>query len=320
MLAVLFALLSAATFGLTNATARRGVITGTVTQVVGVSMPIGLVMFAAAAVVAGQIGRIADFSPAELGMLAAAGVIHFVLGRYCGYRSMQAMGANLAGLVQQWSLLVTLMFAITVLSERLDVLKLLGIGLLMVGPAMANASSARNRQPGAFKPRLLEGWTFALLSCLFWGSSPVLVRAVVGGTDRALAGGVVSYGAATLVVAFLFLSPAARRDASSMDRESFKWGAWAGVLVCLSQIFHYLALSLAPLTLTQPLMQLQTLFRTLFGWVINRDHEVYSGAVMAALAISLVGAVLVTLNPLAVIEWLDPAPWLERLLRWRWPA
>src|SRR5690606_16585563 len=120
--------------------------------------------------------------------------------------------------------------------------------------------------------------------------------AVLGGTDRALAGGVVSYGAATAAVALIMLWPRAAKDVLAISRGNLVWAAWAGVLVCISQIFHYLAVSLAALTVVQPLMQLQIVFRTIFGWMINRRHEVFSGAVLIALAVSMAGAVLVSLN------------------------
>ena len=105
-------------------------------QVVVVSMPIGLAMFVTAALVSGQFSRITEFSPHSLGILASAGVIHFVVGRYCGYRSIQAMGANLASPVQQWSLLVTLTLAIVYLGEVLDLLKITGIALMVLGPSL----------------------------------------------------------------------------------------------------------------------------------------------------------------------------------------
>src|SRR5437868_10068243 len=100
MLGVFFTLCAAVSFGINNASVRRGVIKSTVTQIVAVSMPIGLVTFALAATAFGQIGEVARFSTRSLTLLASAGVIHFVLGRYSGYRSIQAMDAVLASPVQ----------------------------------------------------------------------------------------------------------------------------------------------------------------------------------------------------------------------------
>src|SRR5688572_31477752 len=99
-------------------------------------MPIGLLMFVAVAAGAGQLGGVAGFSPGALAALVSAGIVHFVVGRYCNYRSIQAIGANLSAPLQQWSLVVSLSLAIVFLGETLDLMKLAGIALIVVGPAM----------------------------------------------------------------------------------------------------------------------------------------------------------------------------------------
>jgi uncharacterized membrane protein len=332
VLGVLFTLLAAASFGLNNATVRRGVITGTVTQVVVMSMPIGLLMFGAAALAFGQIGQVAYFTPEKMVFLVAAGVVHFVVGRYCNYRSIQAMGANLSAPVQQWTLLVTLTLAVVFLRETLDAMKVLGIGLLVLGPAMIVAAQRgkRPRSAGAaavsphaakFQPKMTEGYIFGILSCFCYGSSPILVRAGLEGmgVTAGLAGGVVSYGAATLVVVALLLVPVARRDASGIRRSNIPWFIWTGVTVCISQIFLYLAMAIAPVTLVQPLMRFANVFRTLFSWVFNREHEIFDTAVLGAIGISLVGGLALALNPNWVARTLDAPPWLAQALAWSWP-
>ena len=337
MLAIIFTLLAAVSFGLNNATVRRGVITGTVTQVVAVSMPIGLVMFTAVAAATGQLFKIGQFAPAAFAMLASAGVVHFVIGRYCAYRSIQAMGANLSAPVTQWSLLVTLTLAIVFLHESLDLMKLLGIGLMVLGPAMVvgvqmahartsgRAGQAQPKSAGAaaapakFKPKLAQGYTFGILACLAWGSSPILVRAGLEGTGLALAGGVVSYGAATLVVALILLLPVARRDAGGIDRRNVIWFVWVGVTVCTSQIFMYLAMSIAPVTVVQPLMRFSNVFGTLFSWIFNREHETFDPRVLAAIGISIVGALALSLDAGMVMRWIGAPPWLAAAFTRSWP-
>ena len=62
VLGILYTLIAAASFGLNNATVRRGVITGTVAQAVMLSMPIGLAMFAGAAALDGQLDSLGRFT------------------------------------------------------------------------------------------------------------------------------------------------------------------------------------------------------------------------------------------------------------------
>src|SRR3954471_7546897 len=102
MLGVFYTLLAAVSFGVNNATVRRGVIKSTVTQIVAVSMPIGLAMFIIAASLFGQIGEVTRFSTESLAFLASAGVVHFVLGRYCGYRSIQQLAPCLLYPCHKW--------------------------------------------------------------------------------------------------------------------------------------------------------------------------------------------------------------------------
>ena len=331
MLGVLYTLLGAATFGLNNATVRRGVLTSTVTQVVATSMPIGVVLFAMAAALSGQLWEIGSFSTRSVMLLACAGVVHFVFGRYCGYRAVQAMGANLASPVTQSSLLVTLTLAIVFLHESLDLLKIMGICLMVLGPYLVARRQARRmrRAPvrpegegGAkkFRPRLAEGYFFGILCCFGWGSSPILVRAALEGTGLPLAGGLISYGAATLAVMLILLIPVARRDAAGIDRASMGILFWIGFTVCVSQIFMYLAMAIAPVTVVQPLQRFGTIFGVLFAWVMNRDHEVFDRGVLAAIGISMLGAVALALEPSLVMQWLDAPPGVARAFEWSWPA
>jgi len=337
MLGMIYALLAAASFGFNSASVRRGTITGTVTQVVALSMPLGLVTFAVVALAAGQIDRMDQLSRQSYALLASAGVLHFVFGRYCNYRSIQAMGANLSAPITQWNLLVSLTLAIVFLGERLDALKILGIVLMVAAPATVygtqkvrgrtKAAAAPARPVGAavtpkpeFQPRLAEGYLFGVLSCLCYGASPALVRAGLEGSGLALAGGVVSYAAATAVVALMLLLPGAQRDIAAIDRRNVVWFVITGVTVCISQIFFYLAIAVAPVTVVIPLMRVTTLFSTLFSWLFNRAYESFELGLLAAIAISIVGALALTVDPTMLARWLAAPPWLAAALAWKWPG
>ena len=324
MIGVLITLLSATTFGINHAMIRRGVISGTATQAVVISMPLGLAFFAVVALLMGQLGVVAQFSPFALSMLAAAGIVHFVFGRYCAYRAIAAMGVNLATPATQWSMLVSLVLAMSFLNEKLDAVKLAGIGLIVLGPALLAARHSRRRAvlaaSATFKPRLVEGYTFAFLACLGWGSSPVLVRAGLQGPGQALAGGVVSYAAATLVIALLMLVPGPRRDLASMTVRNLRWFSGTSILTAVSQMLLYLAMAIAPVIVVQPLLRFQTLASTIAGWYLNRQHESFDRSVLWAIGVSMIGAVLLALDRQMLMSAFDLPDWLAPLLAWRWPG
>jgi drug/metabolite transporter (DMT)-like permease len=334
---VLYTLLAAASFGFSNASLRRGVLTGTVVQAVAVSMPIGFVVFVGAAWVSGELWRISEISRASAALLAAAGIVHFLLGRYCNYRSIAAIGANLSTPAQQGTLLVSLVLAIIFLGERLTPLKIAGIALLVIAPALVFRRQVRKRGARAavaprsvgaaaaprakpdFSERMVEGYVYAFLASLAYGTSPVLVRAGLERSHLSLGGGAVSYGAAVVVVLALGLVPAVRHDVARLDGRGVFWFVVQGFAVCVSQMFLYMALALAPVTLVQPLMRFSPVFRTMFSWVLNRDHEDFSAGVMWAIGISLIGALALGLNTHYVIRILDAPGWLAATLAWTWP-
>lgn len=337
MLGVIYTLLAAASFGFNNATVRRGTVTGSVVQVVALSIPIGLVLFVAVAAAAGQLDGMGALSPRFYALLGVAGIVHFLFGRYCNYRSIQAMGANLSAPIQQWNLMVSLIVAIVFLRESLDALKIFGIALMVATPALVfgsqrlkqRASAPPPRPLGAavtlkpqpqFRPRLAEGYVFGILSCFCYGTSPTLVRAGLEGTGLALAGGVVSYGVATAAIVLMLALPPFRRDLAAADRGNLFWFAVTGVTVSISQVFYYLAMGLAPVTVVQPLMRLSALFVAIFSWFFNRKYEIFDLGLISAIVVSVVGALALTLDPGLVARELGGGTWITVLLAWKWPS
>jgi drug/metabolite transporter (DMT)-like permease len=328
MLGVALTLLSATTFGLNNVLVRRGVITGTAMQALVLSMPVGLASFALVALLFGQLHEVARFTPFALLMLACAGLSHFVFGRYCAYRALAAMGSNLSMPVTQWSLMVSLTLAIVFLGEKLDLMKLIGIALLILGPMAlvarqrmrrAPAPASFSSSPSSFKPRLVEGYTFAILACFGWGSSPAFVRAGLEGPGHALAGGVVSYAAATLAIALLLFFPRVRRNLLSMTPKELRWFSGTSVMTSVSQILLYLATAVAPVVVVQPLMRFQLIVAAIGSWFINRQHEAFDAGVLGALLISMVGAMFLGIDGPAVVAWLDGPEWMVAAFGWSWP-
>ena len=169
MLGVVLAALSAATFAFNNASARRVVLTGSVAQALAITVPIGVPMFLLAALTTGQLGALSHFSGAAIGLLALAGVLHFVVGRYGNFRAAQAIGANLSGPVIQLSLGITLILAVLVLKEPMTPLRILGIALLVSAPALMRNATPEATEPAEtsltkFQPRYAEGYAFSIMA------------------------------------------------------------------------------------------------------------------------------------------------------------
>ncbi|MQA84446.1 MAG: EamA family transporter [Streptosporangiales bacterium] len=317
MLGALFAVLSAATFGLNNATVRRGVISGTVSQALAITVPIGVPLFAIATLLFGQFGALVGFDARALTFLALAGVVHFVWGRYCNYRATKALGSNLAGPVQEVNVAVALALAIGWLGETLTPVKILGLALVVGGPTIAALGSRRRAaRASAFEPKLREGYTFALLSATGYGVSPVLVKAGLAGSGASMAGGLVSYFSATLAFGLVLLLPGRLAHVRAVDRTNAKWFLASGFWVFLSQMFRFAALAIAPVTVVTPIQRLSVVFRLFFSTLLNREHEILDARVIGGVVVSLLGAVALA-SSIDSVAALLPLP--EALKTWHWP-
>jgi len=332
----LLALLSAAAFAFETATARRGVLTASVMQAMAITVPLGVPIFFVIAFVFGALPILAGFPAETIAYLAAAGVLHFVWGRYCNYRATKAMGANLVAPVQQSNMLVTLALAIWILGEHLTPLRVVGIGLVVLGPALtydrrrrkaSAADTAADAAPieagtrGMFRPNYAEGYLFALLSSTGYGISPVLVRLALENKalEASLAGGLISYAAAALAFALILLWPGQWRHVRALDRGAAKWFAVSGVCVSLAQMLRYMALTLAPVSVVTPIQRLSIIFRLYFSRIINPEHEQFGGRIVAASVVSLLGALALSVSTDVVQAALPLPGWAKTVLNWQWP-
>jgi uncharacterized membrane protein len=345
----LIALLSAATFAFNNASMRRGVLTGSVLQAMAITVPIGLPISLLVAVATGSLAAVAGFSSRALIALSLSGIMHFVWGRYCNYRATRAIGTNLVAPIQQINLIVTLLLAIWILGETLTPLRMLGIGLVLLGPsftlrephskpelgAQAPLGADVTRQniaagaadelmvaaPPVFRPSYAEGYFWALLSATGYGLSPILVRIGLEGKGLAVsvAGNLVASIAATVVMGLFLLPPRQLREALAVGREPAKWFTLSGVLVAISQLFLYMAMSIAPVTVVSPINRLSILFRLYFSRLLNPQHEVFGGRVVLGTIVSLTGAVVLSLSIDSVLSWLPLPEAVLAVLRWHWP-
>jgi uncharacterized membrane protein len=328
LLGSFLALLAAATFAMNAATARRGVLRATVLQGLAITVPIGVPLFFAVAWVFGEVGRLTAMPAEAVLWFAAAGVIHFVGGRYSNYRASKAIGANLAAPILQTDVLLTLALAIVVLGETLTPLRMFGIALVLIGPALVLPRSSADRpaakvpgSPEGFKPKYAEGYLFSFFCAVTFGISPILISIGIekAGPGSSLIGGFISYTTAAVLIWGALLASGEYRHALAIEREPAKWFTLTGVLVCVSQICRYAALSLAPVSVVAPIQRLSNLFRIYASWLLNREHEVFDQSVILATVISLVGALALSISTEALLAAVPLPDWLVAAARWQWP-
>jgi drug/metabolite transporter (DMT)-like permease len=340
LLGILYAALGAFTFALNNVAIRRGVVTGSVLQGMALTVPVGGLCFLVMTVGFGELHQFVLFPIAAVAWLAGQGVVHFVLGRYCNYRSNQLMGVNLAAPVVQLQVPFAMLLAVVMLHEKFTVLQAFGSALMLGGSfiTQANAGNKQRKPPvGAsptipsavttpppapnrtFQPRVFSGYILALGAAVCYGSSPLMAREAflhAPGLSTA-AGGCVAYAAATLFFLLILFKPGSWADIRSTKRENLPWFLASAVLVAVSQAFVYASLAVAPLMVVTPILQLSLVFRLFLSQLINREHEVMNTAVIIGAFTAVLGSILVALDTDELTAFLQLPLWFADFLQYR---
>jgi drug/metabolite transporter (DMT)-like permease len=303
------------------------------------TVPIGGLSFLVMTVAFGELGQLVVFPSVALAWLAGQGIVHFVLGRYCNYKSNQLMGVNLAAPVVQLQVPFAMLLAVATLHEKFNMLQAIG-SVLMLGGSVVTQSRAKKSSaalrvlrpfgtgpsqqkqaaPGpAFRPRVFSGYLFALGAAMCYGSSPLMARQAflnAPGVGTAAAG-CLAYAAATLLFSLILLKPGAWDDIRGMSSKNLPWFLSSAVLVAISQAFVYASLAVAPLMVVTPILQLSLVFRLFLSQLINRDHEVMNTAVLIGAFTAVLGSILVSLDTDVLTKLLDLPPSLTDFLRYR---
>lgn len=339
MLGVLYAALGAFTFALNNVAMRRGVVTGSVLQGMAMTVPIGGLSFLVMTIAFGELGQLVRFPAVAVAWLAGQGIVHFVFGRYCNYRSNQLMGVNLAAPVVQLQVPFAMMLAVATLHEKFTVLQVIGSVLMLGGSFVTQTRTGRRIKKTSaatpieivtslhkrampktgFRPRILSGYLFALGAAMCYGTSPLMARQAFLNAPGAgtAAAGCLAYAAAMLLFSLILLKPGSWDEIRGMSGENLPWFLSSAVLVAISQAFVYASLAVAPLMVVTPILQLSLVFRLFLSQCINRDYEVMNAAVLVGALTAVLGSILVSLDTDVLTKLLDLPPSLADFLRYR---
>ena len=328
MLGALLSLVSAFSFSVNAIFVRRGMAGAgaTATQGAFITVLMGVPLGLLAVVITGQLFRFGEVSANGYLLLAAAGIVHFGIGRYCNYRAVGAIGAPRAITIQAVAIPYSVLMAIFLLGEQPTTLMLAGIGLILLGPAVmverrrspsSPSSGAAQRenvpseetpsppapergQPETSAPpasamelRQVEGYTFALFAAAAYGTSPLLIRAALEDATRTAAIGtfVAYFGAAAVLMASLAL-PGQRQLIGAINLRYMRLFGGAGVSVFLAQLFRFFALSLADVTVVNPLQRMSGVFTLVLTYLVNRSLERLDWRVVTGVIVSFVGSAL----------------------------
>lgn len=301
----LLALGSAFSFSVNSILVRRGFADAGATAAQGafITVLLGVPFGLAAVLITGQIFNFDLISLNGYLLLSAAGVVHFGVGRYCNYRGIAAIGASRAVTVQAVAVPYSILMAVVLLGERPTLLMYLAIALILVGPFLmierrpkrpaAVAAAQGEGESSRVEIRQLEGYVFSLLAALAYGTSPILIRAAVqDGVGTAAIGTFVAYVAASAVLTAGLVLPAQRELVHAINFRYMRLFGGAGFSVFLAQLLRFFALSLADVSIVNPLMRTVGVFTLILSYLLNRRLEKITLGVVLGVLVSFAGAAL----------------------------
>ena len=263
----------------------------------------GVPLFWIAAFATGQLFEINRLDQTDVIFLAIAGLVHFIVGRYCTLRAMAELGANRASTVIVSSVLVSVGLAVLFLAERITPLMIVGIALVIMGPAIA-AGKSKPKQglaPLSGSPRvsfddlprgrLIRGYSWAIVNAMAFGITPLFIREAIGDTGLGVLGGAISYTAAGLLLAAILLTPGQISGLRTVNSTTRNWFLLSALAIMIAQAFRFLGIAHAPVTVAVPLLRGGAVFIYIMSYYVNRDIESFSGKVILGTAIAIVGAV-----------------------------
>jgi drug/metabolite transporter (DMT)-like permease len=308
------AVFAALCFSLSDVSVRRGVTKAPASQGAFVTILLGVPMFAVAALVTGQLLHLGDLPGKGYLLLALAGVVHYVVGRLFNYAAIGAIGAARSSPVQSLTLPYSVLVAYVTLGEGVSTGMAVGMVLILLGPAIIverrsapvqvvaqepalEAAAPPDPPATAFQLRQAEGYLFALIAAISYGSSPVLIRAALeDSSGLSILGGLVSYVAAAAVLLATLLVPGRRGLAGTFQRPVFWAFAPASFFVFMAQMLRFVALSLASVAVVATLLRSAGVFTLMLSWWFNRNLERITWRVVLGVMMSVAGAVLLVVT------------------------
>ena len=307
----LLSLTSALSFSVNAILVRRGIAGAgaTASQGAFITVLLGVPFGFIAVVLTGQVLRFGEISPMGYLLLLTAGIIHFGVGRYCNYRSVEAIGAARSGPIMGVTTPFSILMAVILLDEVVTLTMLFAIALVLLGPAVilerkppsptpapassSNGGGSTAPPARALEVRLLEGYLFATLAAVMYGTSPILIRAALMDAARTAAIGtfVAYFGASAVLMATLVL-PGRRQLIGAINLRYMRLFGGAGLFVFLAQLLRFSALSVADVSVVNPLQRMANVFTVILTWMFNRSLETITLRVVIGVLVSFAGSAL----------------------------
>lgn len=300
MFGLVCAVMSAVAFAANDTALRRGILFASVYKSIIVTVPIGLPVFLLAITLTNSWSGFRALDPAQFLFFGSAGIIHFIFGRYFGYKTIESVGATQAGPIVQLGLLISVFFAYHLFDEEITNTHIIAIFLIILAPMIILLGHEGDKFTRSGIEMKYKAGLFWGLSCaICYGISPLLVKSGFSNysLEITILAGFISYISAIFSLILIMIFTRVRiRDVIEMDKSALKWFTITGFLGSSAQLLRYIALGLIPISIVEPIHRTSVIFRVIFGFIINRNHEIINIRVLLGVALSIIGMYLLILQ------------------------
>jgi len=296
MIGLILALLSGSSHCLSSILIRRGVYhSGESFTPIPISNFTGTVLFGLAILISGKAVQLTFLSWTGVGYLAAAGVLHFIIGRQLAYIGLRLIGANRSNPVITGNILVSALLGVFFLGEPLTVYLVLALFLIIVGTiSISRTGGSEAGGEDISKGSLTKGLVATLGAALCWGVSPFLVKMGLHEVNSPVVATFISYTAAAIVAGILLIHPKNNEKLRRLDQKSLIPIGAGAVTTSIAHILRYTALAYSPVSLVAPLIvSINGLLVFPLSFLINKRIEAFNLRIILGAVVIIVGVLFI---------------------------
>jgi drug/metabolite transporter (DMT)-like permease len=224
-------------------------------------------------------------------LFALSGVLSPGLVRLFYYKGLKTLGASGNSAVFSVYPLYSALLAVVLLSEILSPENWLGILCIILGVIFIDLSIRGNSGQGNVGRKNL---IFPIIGGVTLGVSSIFRKYALNFCNTPILGVAIAYVFSLLPYALILVySVPVRRNLAL--KQDFRWFWIAGVGQAVSWTLAFYALSFEQVSITMPLLSIEPLFVVVFAYLYLRELEHVSAKLLASIAVTVLGVVLVTI-------------------------
>jgi drug/metabolite transporter (DMT)-like permease len=289
MIGIILALLSAVASGLSVVLVRKHSAGSNAFNMSLVITIVGMVILWPLAIMTTGFG---ELNLEGVALFAVSGVLSPGLVRLFYYKGLKTLGASGNSAIFSVYPLYSALLAVVLLSEMLSPENWIGILCIILGVVFIDLSihGSNNAERKANRKNLI----FPIIGGVMLGVSSIIRKYALNVCDTPIFGVAVAYVFSLLPYALMLMASVPTRKELAL-KQDFRWFWIAGIGQAVSWTLAFYALSFEQVSITNPLLSIEPLFVVVFAYLYLRELERVSPKLLASIAVTVLGVVLVTI-------------------------